>query len=139
MKISMKWFMADIEKCDMGTYSISKKPYFSTDNATWPYKCKGTLYQALWQLEESISKRKIQTSRISSVGICGRKSFPTKKQMKMKSSIKRSKLFFDRWLGICMSCSKYSRSIHILTNCQKVKVLNDSGKDINEPFTYHAI
>ena len=100
-------------------------------------KWKGTLYQAFRQLEESIINRKLQTSRISSVGICGRKSFPTKKQMKMKSSIKRSKFFFAP--GICMSCSKYSRSIHILTNCQKVRIVNDTGKDNNEPFTYDVI
>ena len=62
-----------------------------------------------------------QTSRISSVGICGKKSLPTKKHMKMKSSTMRSRSISNGGLGILISNSRYSLRIHIWRNWQKKK------------------
>lgn len=57
------------------------------------------------------------TSRISSVGICGRKSLPTKKHINMKSSTIRSKSITKGGLGILKSYSRYSRRVQMLRNC----------------------
>ena len=56
------------------------------------------------------------TSRISKVGICGRKSFPTKKHMKTKSSTIRSKFISNGESDIAKSFSKYSRKTQMFRN-----------------------
>lgn len=62
------------------------------------------------------------TSRISSVGICGKKSLPTKKQMKIKSSIMHSKSISKGRLGILISYSRYSRRVQMFRNCKQGRV-----------------
>lgn len=58
------------------------------------------------------------TSRISNVGICGRKSLPTKKHKNTKSSTKRSKLVLNGGLGISRSYCRYSLNTQMLRNCK---------------------
>jgi hypothetical protein len=59
------------------------------------------------------------TSRISNVGIWGRKSLPTKKHMKTKSSTRRSKSTSNGGLTMTISYSKYSRNVHMCRNCTR--------------------
>ena len=59
------------------------------------------------------------TSPISNVGICGRKSLPTKnkkKHSKTKSSSSRSKLITNGGLGISSSYCKFSSKTHMFRN-----------------------
>lgn len=58
------------------------------------------------------------TSRISSVGIWGKKSFPTKKHMKIKSSTMHSTSILKERLGILISYSRYSLRVQMLRNCK---------------------
>ena len=60
----------------------------------------------------------LRTSLISNVGICGRKSLPTKKHINTKSSTIRSKLISNGGLRISKSYCRYSRNTHRLRNCQ---------------------
>jgi hypothetical protein len=73
-------------------------------------------------LSQTVGHKQEHTSRISSVGICGRKSLPTKKHMKMKSSTMRSKSILKGGFGILNSYSKYSRRVHIFKNCRSTKI-----------------
>lgn len=57
-----------------------------------------------------------RTSRISRVGICGRKSLPTKKHMKIKSSTMRSKSISNGRFGILISNSRYSLRVQMFRN-----------------------
>lgn len=59
----------------------------------------------------------MRTSLISSVGICGRKSFPTKKHRNTKSSTILSKFIGNGGLGMSNSYCKYSRSTQMFRNC----------------------
>lgn len=78
-----------------------------------------------------------RTSRISNVGMCGRKSLPTKKQIKMKSSTIRSKSISMGGLGTLNSYSKYSRRVQIFRNCRyckhQVRKNNKKGESYNSP------
>lgn len=58
----------------------------------------------------------ILTSAISSDGTWGRKSFPTNRHMKTKSSINRSRSPFMDGSGILRLSSRYSLSTHTLRN-----------------------
>ena len=72
------------------------------------------------------------TSRISNVGMCGRKSLPTKKHMNTKSSITRSKFMSKGASCILRSFSKYSRRVQMLRNCHQQRatiiVINKTTK-----------
>lgn len=75
----------------------------------------------------------LHTSRISSVGMCGKKSLPTKKQMNIKSSTMRSESISIGELGICISSSKYSLRVQMLRNCQnRDKSLNILSRIIHK-------
>lgn len=58
------------------------------------------------------------TSRISKVGMCGRKSLPTKKHINIKSSMSRSKSTSKGESYIFRSNSRYSRNSHMCRSCQ---------------------
>ena len=84
------------------------------------------------QLKETTSctlDNYLQTSRISNVGMCGRKSLPTKKHMNIKSSTVRSKSISNGGLGILNSYSKYSLRVQMLRNCIKKRVMKQKGLD----------
>lgn len=61
---------------------------------------------------------KDHTSRISRVGMWGKKSLPTKKHMKIKSSIIRSRSIWNEAFGILISYSKYSLRVQMFRNCE---------------------
>lgn len=69
---------------------------------------------------------KLHTSRISNVGICGKKSLPTKKHIKMKSSTMHSKSISNGGLGILISYSRYSLRVEMLRNCKIKKFKTES-------------
>lgn len=70
------------------------------------------------------------TSRISSVGICGRKSLPTKKHMKIKSSRMHSKSISKGGLGILNSYSRYSLKVQMLRNYKRNMRGENQGRAI---------
>lgn len=73
-----------------------------------------------------------RTSCISNVGMCGKKSFPVKKQMKMKSSISlsRSISMFSGGSMIFMSSSRYSRSNHTCKNYKSRRKQNQNMEHV---------
>ena len=66
---------------------------------------------------QNLTTYNIRTSFISSEGICGMKSFPVKKQIKIKSSISLSVSCLQP--GVFISSSKYSLRTHMATNCKR--------------------
>lgn len=68
------------------------------------------------------------TSRISKVGMWGRKSLPTKKHINTKSSIRRSKFILKGASTISKSFARYSRNTHMLRNCQQENIHSESTR-----------